>query len=120
MHDSALEGHSRINGTLQRLRMLFYWPAVKDEVYTWVKESEICQRAKNENTAYPGLSQPLPIHEQAWLTKYFHFISIKHPYTIVSIAKVFFDNIYKLHGLPVSIMTDRDKDLQASSGRSGG
>ncbi|KAL0409327.1 UNVERIFIED_CONTAM: hypothetical protein Sradi_1867100 [Sesamum radiatum] len=43
------------------------------------------------------------------LTKYSHFIPLKHPYTATSIAKVFFANIYKLHGRPVSIVTDRDK-----------
>ncbi|KAL0381340.1 UNVERIFIED_CONTAM: hypothetical protein Sangu_0198300 [Sesamum angustifolium] len=33
------------------------------------------------------------------LTKYSHFIALKHPYTAISVAKMFFDNIYKLHGL---------------------
>ncbi|KAL0284905.1 UNVERIFIED_CONTAM: putative mitochondrial protein [Sesamum angustifolium] len=65
MHDSALGGHSGINGTLQRLRILFYWSAIK-EVHTWVKECETFQRAQNENNVYPGLLQPLPIPEQAW------------------------------------------------------
>ncbi|KAL0383037.1 UNVERIFIED_CONTAM: hypothetical protein Scaly_0591000 [Sesamum calycinum] len=32
----------------------------------------------------------------------------RHPYTIASIAKIFFDDIYKLHGLPVSIVNDKD------------
>ncbi|KAL2249963.1 UNVERIFIED_CONTAM: Transposon Ty3-G Gag-Pol polyprotein [Sesamum indicum] len=134
MHDSALRGHSGITGTLQRLKLLFFWPKVK-EVDTWVKECEVCQRAKSENKAYPGLLQPLPIPKQAWacipmdfieglpksdgkeailvivdrLTKYSDFIALKHPYTTVSIAKIFFYHIYKLHGLPVSIVTDRNK-----------
>ncbi|KAL0355853.1 UNVERIFIED_CONTAM: hypothetical protein Sradi_4032200 [Sesamum radiatum] len=43
------------------------------------------------------------------LTNYSHFLPLKHPYTTASIAKVFFDHIYKLHGLPVSIVSDRDK-----------
>ncbi|KAL0318286.1 UNVERIFIED_CONTAM: Transposon Ty3-G Gag-Pol polyprotein [Sesamum angustifolium] len=43
------------------------------------------------------------------LTKYSHFILLKHLYIAFSIAKVFFDNIYKLHGLPVSIVSDRDR-----------
>ncbi|KAL0420985.1 UNVERIFIED_CONTAM: Transposon Ty3-G Gag-Pol polyprotein [Sesamum latifolium] len=105
------------------------------DVNAWVKECEVCQRAKHENNPYPGLLQPLPIPDQAWscismnfieglpssegkdsilvivdrLTKYSHFIPLKHPYTASFIAKTFFDNIYKLHGLPVSIVTDRDR-----------
>jgi hypothetical protein len=37
-------------------------------------------------------------------SKYAHFIPLGHPYTVVSIAKVFFDNIIKLHGIPCSII----------------
>lgn len=42
-------------------------------------------------------------------TKYSHFIPIKHPYNAQSVALVFFDNIVKLHGLPKTIVSDRDK-----------
>ena len=41
-------------------------------------------------------------------SKYSHFISIAHPYTTTSIAQVFFDNIFKLHGIPRTIVCDRD------------
>ncbi|KAL0402537.1 UNVERIFIED_CONTAM: hypothetical protein Slati_4283600 [Sesamum latifolium] len=101
----------------------------------WVEECEVCKRAKHDNSPYPRLLQPLPIPDQAWscismdfieglpnskgkdsilvvvdrLTKYSHFLALKHPYTTVSVAKIFFDNTYKLHRLPVSIVTDRDK-----------
>jgi hypothetical protein len=42
-------------------------------------------------------------------TKYGHFIPIKHPYSAASIAQKFLDNIVKLHGIPKSIVCDRDK-----------
>jgi hypothetical protein len=41
-------------------------------------------------------------------SKYAHFIPLGHPYTTVFITKVFFDNIVKLHGIPCSIVSDRD------------
>ncbi|KAK4394127.1 Transposon Ty3-G Gag-Pol polyprotein [Sesamum angolense] len=108
---------------------------MKTDVQTWVKECETCQRSEHENNLYLGLLQPLPVPEQAWscismdfieglpksegkdsilvvvdrLKKYSHFIALKHPYTATSVAKVFFDNMYKLHELPVSIVTDRDR-----------
>ncbi|KAL2237281.1 UNVERIFIED_CONTAM: Transposon Ty3-G Gag-Pol polyprotein, partial [Sesamum indicum] len=81
VHDSTLGGHSGITGTLQRLKLLFFWPNAQEEVHTWVTECEVCQRSKSENKAYPASS----------------------------IAKIFFEHIYKLHGLPFSIVSDRDK-----------
>eukprot|EP00268_Persea_americana_P032725 TRINITY_DN32261_c0_g1_i2.p1 TRINITY_DN32261_c0_g1~~TRINITY_DN32261_c0_g1_i2.p1 ORF type:complete len:206 (+),score=14.11 TRINITY_DN32261_c0_g1_i2:58-618(+) len=42
------------------------------------------------------------------LSKYAHFIPISHPYTAVSVAQIFFDQIFWLHGMPQSIVCDRD------------
>ena len=36
-------------------------------------------------------------------------MSLSHPYTASQVARVFMDTIYKLHGLPKSIVSDRDK-----------
>jgi hypothetical protein len=43
------------------------------------------------------------------LTKYAHFCPVGHPYTASTIAQLFVDNIVKLHGVPQSIVSDRDK-----------
>ena len=43
------------------------------------------------------------------LSKYAHFMALAHPYTAATLAQVFLDNIYKLHGLLSSIVSDRDK-----------
>ncbi|XP_031108696.1 uncharacterized protein LOC116013188 [Ipomoea triloba] len=135
MHDSPLGGHSGQQGTYQRLRSLFYWKGMKQEVEDMVKRCDICQKCKAENVATPGLLQPLAIPNQAWkgismdfieglprsqgkevilvvvdkLTKYNHFIALSHPYTAENVAMIFMENVYKLHGLPENIVTDRDK-----------
>jgi hypothetical protein len=41
-------------------------------------------------------------------SKYAHFITLGHPYSATTVAKAFFDQIVRLHGLPLSIVSDRD------------
>jgi hypothetical protein len=41
-------------------------------------------------------------------TRYAHFIPLSHPYKASSVATVFLKEVYKLHGLPASIISDRD------------
>ena len=120
---------------MRMLSSVCYWKGLKKEVRSWVRSCTICQQFKYEIFAYPGLLQPLPIPETIWsdismdfleglplskgksvilvvvdrLSKYAHFLALSHPYTTFSVAQVFLDNIYKLHGLPASIVPDRDK-----------
>lgn len=42
------------------------------------------------------------------LSKYNHFIPIKHPYIATSIVQIFFDHILKLQSMPESTVCDRD------------
>jgi transposase InsO family protein len=42
-------------------------------------------------------------------SKYSHFVALKHPFTALSVAKLFMKHIYRLHGLPTAIMSDRDR-----------
>ena len=43
------------------------------------------------------------------LTKHSHFVALKHPYTVVTIAKAFVANVARLHIIPTSIVSDRDE-----------
>lgn len=107
LHGSSLGGHSGITATYQRAKMSFFWPFLKEAVHTHVQQCPNCQINKSEHVSYPGLIQPLPIPKEAWcsigmdfitglpkskgyevilvivdrLTKYSHFISLKHPDT---------------------------------------
>lgn len=41
-------------------------------------------------------------------SKYAHFIALGHPYTALLVAQAFFDHIFRLHGIPCSIVSDSD------------
>jgi hypothetical protein len=134
-HSSAIGGHSGFLVTYMKIKKLFAWPAMKQMVHQAVTECLICQQAKCERVKYPGLLQPLPVPAHAWqvvsidfieglpkskgcdcifvvvdkFSKYAHFIPLAHPFTALQVAKVYMDQVFKLHGLPSAIISDRDK-----------
>ncbi|GJS18308.1 putative mitochondrial protein [Tanacetum coccineum] len=134
-HSGPVGGHVGIKATMHKLCSLFYWRKMRREIKQFVRNCDVCQRSKPDLSAYPGLLQPLPIPNTVWssismdfveglpksqgknvimvvvdrLSKYGHFIPLAHPFTAVQVAQAFLDNIYKLHGLPESIVSDRDK-----------
>jgi hypothetical protein len=134
-HDAPLGEHSGVHGTYMRLKRQFFWKGQKQDVDSFVKQCQVCQQAKHELTHPAGLLQPLPIPKGAWqditmdfieghpksegydtilvvvdrFSKYAHFLPLHHPFTAAVVAQVVFDNVVKLHGLPKSIVSDRDK-----------
>ena len=42
------------------------------------------------------------------LTKYAYFIPLFHPYTIAKVVNIYMQFVFKLHGMPLSIVSDRD------------
>ena len=47
--------------------------------------------------------------------KYANFLSLSHPFILLTIAKLFKNNIYKLHGLPTTIVSHHKNDLMRQS-----
>jgi hypothetical protein len=61
------------------------------------------------NVVLPKLGNKLVIMVVVYhLSKYAHFCALQHPFTTTTVAKTFMDNIFKLHGMPNSIISDRD------------
>jgi len=134
-HSSGIGGHSGFHATYHRIKALFAWPKMKDYIRTFIQQCDVCQQAKVEHVKTPGLLQPLPVPSTPWtvvsldfieglpisyksdvimvvvdkFTKYGHFIALSHPFTALQVAQAYMNNVYKLHGLPQSIISDRDR-----------
>jgi len=48
------------------------------------------------------------------LAKYVHFIALSHPYTASKVASVYMQFVFKLPGMPASVLSDRDSHLYFS------
>jgi len=134
IHANPSAGHSGYHKTVHRAKKDFYWSGMRRDIKRYVRECEICQANKPETIHPPGLLQPLPIPTRIWsdismdfieglplshgfsiilavidrFSKYAHFIPLSHPYTASSVAQTFLANIFKLHGMPNTIVSDRD------------
>jgi transposase InsO family protein len=128
------DGHEGIHHTLHRLRRDFHFPNTRRLVQDFVKACVTCQQYKSDHLRPAGLLQPLPVPSAVWadigidfiealpkvqgkmvilsiidrFSKYCHFIPLAHPYTVESVAHAFFADIVRLHGVPQSIISDRD------------
>lgn len=104
---------------------------MKQDLYSYIR---CCDINKGENVVYPGLLQPLLISDRAWqdismdfimglsketgkedifivvdrLSKSSHFMTLKHPYSVLDVAQLFMDGVFKLHGMHETIISDRD------------
>ena len=41
------------------------------------------------------------------LTKYSHFVALAHPFAVAMVASTYMDHVFKLHGNPSTIVSDR-------------
>ena len=107
---------------------------MKKDIKAYIRGCDPCQKVKHETNKPASLLQPLSIPPRLWhsismdfveglptsskqnvilvivnwFTKYVRFIPLSHPYTTSKVATLFLQHVFKLHGLPFSIVSDRD------------
>ncbi|KAJ9544342.1 hypothetical protein OSB04_024049 [Centaurea solstitialis] len=135
------------------LKEHYWWPGMKKDIATYVSKCLTCARIKAEHQKPSGLLQQPEIPEWKWerismdfvtklpktknghdsiwviidrLTKSAHFLPIRETYSIDRLAQLYVDEIVMRHGVPISIISDRDsrftsrfwQSLQAALGTS--
>jgi hypothetical protein len=119
----------------QDLRRVYWWPGMEKDVTNYVSTCLTCQKIKLMHQKTSGLLQPLPIPDWKWkevtmdfvtglppsqskkdanwvvvdrLTKQTHFIPVNVRHSIGKLTEVYTREIVRLHGVPSSIVSDRD------------
>ncbi|KAL0556646.1 hypothetical protein IC582_005160 [Cucumis melo] len=134
-HSSPFSMHPGSTKMYQDLKRVYWWRNMKREVAEFVSKCLVCQQVKAPRQKPAGLLQPLSIPEWKWenvsmdfitglprtlrgftviwvvvdrLTKSAHFVPGKSTYTASKWAQLYMSEIVILHGVPVSIVSDRD------------
>ena len=119
----------------QDLKRQFWWSGMKRDIAQYIANCQTCQQVKTKHKRPARLLQPLPIPEWKWdhitmdfviglprtrskkngvrvivdhLTKSAHFLAMKTTDSMDSLAKLYIQEVVRLHGIPLSIVSDRD------------
>ena len=134
-HQTPYSIHPGATKMYQDLKKQFWWPGIKHDVIAFIEKCLTCQQVKAEHQRPAGLLQPLEIPEWKWdqvtmdfvsglprtqkghdsvwvivdrLTKVAHFLPVRMTYTLDKLAEIYIQEIVRLHGVPISIVSDRD------------
>ncbi|MCO5580452.1 hypothetical protein L7F22_034320 [Adiantum nelumboides] len=134
-HAPPYAGHRGIDATVKAVDTFFYWPTLRRDVDVFVRSCLVCQKVKFDRQKAPGLLQPLPIPDKPWesiamdfifdlprtptgndgiwtiicrFSKQAHFVPVRKKIKSDHMVKLFMHNIFKYHGMPQSIVSDRD------------
>ena len=138
-HEGELMGHFGVQKTFDTLCEHFYWPHMKCDVQKFCENSITYKKAKSKVKLH-GLYTPLHVPDSPWIdisvdfvlglpqtkggkdsffvvvdrfSKMAHFIPCKKVDDFCHVADLFFREVVKLHGLPRSIMSDRDTKFRS-------
>ena len=126
------------------LRCQYYWSGMKRHNGDFVQQCLTCQQVKVEHQKPAGILQPLEVAEWKWehvtmdfvthfpwtrqghdvvwvivdwLIESAHFLAVRMTFTLEEFCLLYICEIVRLHGVPVSIVSDRDPKLRHTFGR---
>ena len=132
-HDGQSAGHFGFRKTLELIQRDYTWPNIRKDVRDYILSCPLCSRAKVPRNRTIGLLQPLETPRRPWahisldfitdlplsegsdailvivdsLTKMAHFIPCNKSCSSADLAKTFIPNVFRLHGIPDKIVSDR-------------
>ena len=145
MHAVPYSIHPGVQRTLQKVRRHFYWKGMTGDIREYVESCPICQVEKADHTLARGKLQSTNIPDKKWsevsldfitdlpttrskkdsiltvvdkATRMVHLIPCKKSITAAETAKIFWDNIVKLHGIPAVLYSDRGTQFTSNFWRS--
>ena len=135
-HDSPLAGHFGVARTVELLSRKYYWPSMTKFVEDYVTTCDTCSRSKAPRHKPHGQLMPLEVPSKPWsslsmdfvvelppsgeskfdaicvivdrFTKMAHYFPCHTTIKTPELANLFISGIVRLHGLPESIVSDRD------------
>ena len=137
-HCHEILGHKGKKKMIPKLREEYYWKTMTMDIDKYVKSCHSCQTRKTSPTKQYGKNHPFPTPSAPWqvvsmdflvklptsrvggqkfnslfivvdlLSKMCHLIPTKTTVNAEGVARLYFDQIYRLHGLPKGIVSDRD------------
>ena len=142
-HDTPIAGHGGQWKTVELVTRNYWWPEVTREVKQYVEGCDQCQRMKNRAETPVGKLRPNQVPERPWqhilvdfimklpvskghdlilvvcnrFSKMSHFMVTTEKTMVEGLARLFRDNVWKLHGLPESVISDRGLQFAAEMTR---
>ena len=132
-HCSKLTCHPGVNRTLTFLKQRFWWPSMNRDARSFVAACSTCARSKSIHQPPAGLLNPLPIPKRPWshiavdfvtglpesegnttvltivdrFSKQVHYVPLPKLPTASETAKLLVLHVFRLHGIPSDIVSDR-------------
>jgi len=138
-HDVPAAGHGRRWKTVELVTRNYWWPGVTRDVGRYVKGCDLCQRMKNRIEEMAGKLKLSEVPKKLWthlmidfimkllvvagkyvilvvcdrLSKMTHFVATTEGMSVEGLARLFRDNMWKLHELLESVVSDRSPQFAA-------